>query len=67
MAKVIFAKNSRRLLGQYCAFGRGFINISAKKKTRPQYIVVGNLWQGRRDYPERLKLHKNRQKSPKNA
>ena len=49
MAKVFFAKNSRRLLGQYCAFGRGFINISAKKKTRPQYIVVGNLWQGRRD------------------
>ena len=38
-----------------------------ESKEKAARFATDCLWQGRRDYPERLKLHKNRQKSPKNA
>ena len=43
------------------------IRKTDKKISQPRCNVVEILWQGRRDYPERLKLHKNRRKSLKNA
>lgn len=46
--------------------GRGAQTLLGRTK-RKQPANADCFWQGRRDYPERLKLHKNRQKSLKNA
>ena len=74
-AKIIKITEKRKNLAEMCFFG-GLVSfggklrklLGSKQKENPTTnTVVGNLWQGRRDYPESIKFHKKRLKSLKYA